>query len=264
MKVVSSRDNPTFKELLALARAARERKRQGRTLLDGPHLVSSYVARRGAPEMLIASESGLAEPEVAEILAANPRVATLLLRDSLFRELSGVANPVGVAAVIAVPPSATGALTGSCVLLDAVQDAGNVGAILRTSAAAGIRTLVLGPGCAGPWTPRVLRAAQGAHFSLAIRETEDLPALLGNYNGIVLATVAHGGRSLYETEIAGDVAWLFGNEGAGLSPALTHGRALRVEIPLAPGCESLNVAAAAAVCLFEAVRQRLTGKGRKA
>ena len=263
MKVVSSRDNPTFKELLALARAARECKRQGRTLLDGPHLVSTYLAHGGVPELLVASESGLARPEVASILAAGRGARSLVLRDTLFRELSGVANPVGVAAVMAVPRTDTGPIAGSCVLLDAVQDAGNVGAILRTAAAAGLRTVVLGPGCAGAWTPRVLRAAQGAHFGLSIRETEDLPTLIEGYDGIVIATVAHGGRSLYEVDLAGDLAWLFGNEGSGLSPALSAGRAVRVEIPLAPGCESLNVAAAAAVCLFEAVRQRLGAKGRK-
>jgi TrmH family RNA methyltransferase len=261
MKAITSRDNPGFKDLLGLARDAREQRRRGKTLLDGPHLVSTYLARVGQPEMLLASESGLARPEVAELLAASSGVETLVLRDAIFRELSGVDNPVGILAVIAVPPPSPDAIAGSCVLLDAVQDAGNVGAILRTAAAAGIGLVVLGPGCAGAWTPRVLRAAQGAHFSLAIRETEDLQAEVEAYQGTLLATVAHGGRSLYETELAGDLAWLFGNEGAGLSPALVAGRGLRVEIPLAPGSESLNVAAAAAVCLFEAVRQRPRKKG---
>ena len=262
MKTITSGDNSRFKALLELARDARERRSRGRTLLDGPHLVSTYLARVGDPESLLVSEAGRERPEVAGILAAHGGVETLILRDGLFRQLSCVANPVGILAVIAVPPPPK-AVAGSCVILDAVQDAGNAGAILRTAAAAGIDSAVFGPGCAGAWTPRVLRAAKGAHFSLAIREAEDLPALVDAFSGTVLATVAHGGRSLYETELSGNLAWLFGNEGAGLSPQLAQGRVARVEIPLAPGSESLNVAAAAAVCLFEAVRQRLRKKGEQ-
>jgi TrmH family RNA methyltransferase len=152
-------------------------------------------------------------------------------------------------------------ITGSCVVLDGVQDAGNVGAILRTTAAAGIRDIVLGPGCAGPWTPRVLRAAQGAHFSLRIREQPDLVAVLKSYSGISVATVAKDGAPLFDLDVSGDVAWIFGNEGAGITDALAALATRRTTIPLAADTESLNVAAAAAICLFEGVRQRHSGKG---
>ncbi|WIM06217.1 MAG: RNA methyltransferase [Candidatus Nitricoxidivorans perseverans] len=263
MKSIVSRDNVTFKALRALAEDAREQRRQGRTVLDGPHLVGAYLDRIGKPEFIAISESGSGNPEVQRLLAAHDGEA-ISLKDSLFREISGVASPVGLLAVIAIPEAPTGSTEGSCVLLDGVQDAGNVGSILRSAAAAGIADIALGPGCAGAWTPRVLRAGQGAHFSLRIREQADLAALIRDWHGTGVATVARGGTPIYALELSGDVAWLFGNEGAGLSPLLLGAAAVRAEIPMAAGNESLNVAAAAAVCLFEEVRQKRAKEKRHA
>jgi TrmH family RNA methyltransferase len=120
----------------------------------------------------------------------------------------------------------------------------------------GVRNVLLGSGCAGAWTARVLRGGQGAHFSLAIREQVDLPAALAGSAATPVATVAHGGMSLYELDLGGPLFWLVGNEGAGLSAELVAAAKVRATIPLAAGTESLNVAAATAVCLFEANRQR--------
>ncbi|MDP2809641.1 MAG: RNA methyltransferase [Rhodocyclaceae bacterium] len=277
MKQIASRDNPTFKALRALAEDAREQRRQGRTLLDGPHLVGAYLERIGLPELLLVSEAGEGEPEVRALLktkfqrrlmpacgryagtksqSGDDGARVLRLKDSLFRELSGVATPVGILAVISIPEAPANPITGSCVLLDGVQDAGNVGSILRTAAAAGIREIALGSGCAGAWTPRVLRAGQGAHFGLRIREQADLAAITQGWRGISVASVARGGTPIYALDLSGDVAWLFGNEGAGLSPALAGAATARAEIPMAAGSESLNVAAAAAICLFEETRQK--------
>jgi RNA methyltransferase, TrmH family len=115
---------------------------------------------------------------------------------------------------------------------------------------------VLGARCAGAWTPRVLRAAQGAHFSLRIREHAVLAELIRRYDGRTLAAVAHNGQSLYATDLRGSIAWLFGSEGQGVSPELLALADAAITIPSAGTSESLNVAAAAAVCLFESLRQR--------
>ncbi|OHC66339.1 MAG: hypothetical protein A2045_01850 [Rhodocyclales bacterium GWA2_65_20] len=261
MKAITSRDNAAFKALRLLAKDSREQARQGRTLLDGLHLVADYRARVGLPQQLVVSESGERHPQVQALLAEHAGVDILHLRDALFTEVSGVATPVGLLAVIAISAAATAPLTNSCVLLEGIQDAGNVGAILRTAAAAGVRDIVLGPGCAGAWTPRVLRAAQGAHFGLALRERDDLAAIARDFAGLSVATLAAGGASVYGLDLAGPVAWIFGNEGAGVSAELAAAAKARATIPLASGSESLNVAAAAAVCLFEAVRQRRLGCG---
>lgn len=258
MKAITSRDNARLKALRALLGDSRQQRESGRTILDGPHLVATYREKVGLPELLVVSESGLERSEVAALVAAHVGTETLLLRDALFKELSGVGSPVGILSVIPIPPQPSGPVPGGCIMLDAVQDAGNVGTILRTAAAAGIREVLLGNGCAGAWTPRVLRAGQGAHFGLAIREHLDLCQMADNYDGAIVAAVASGGQSLYSLDLSRPVAWLFGNEGAGLAPALLDKAAVRARIPMAAGCESMNVAAAAAVCLFEGVRQQMT------
>lgn len=251
---IASRDNPSFKTLRAMVDDPR---RQGRALLDGVHLVTTCFARGIAVEQLLVSESGRQNAEVDALLREAGDIDCVILRDSLFREISGVSSPSGIAAVIGIPPAPTEGLSGDAVFLDAVQDAGNVGAILRSAAAAGVRDVVLGSGCAGAWTQRVLRAGQGAHFSLAIREQADLAAVLAISSATSIATVAHSGVCLYELDLTGPVVWLVGNEGAGLAPGLIAAAKVRATIPLASGTESLNVAAATAVCLFEASRQRL-------
>jgi TrmH family RNA methyltransferase len=260
-KTITSRDNPTIKGLRALAADGREVRRQDRTLLDGPHLIEAYRRHGGVPEMLVVSESGAGNLEATCLLDAFPTVETLELSDSLFREISGVATPVGILAAIRLPEAPTGPIPGSCVLLDSVQDSGNVGAILRTAAAAGIEEIVLGAGCAGAWTPRVLRAAQGAHFALRIREQADLAGILKEFSGTSVATVVSDGTSLFDLDLGGKIGWIFGNEGAGVAGELVSLATRRITIPIAVATESLNVAAAAAICLFEGVRQRSRRKG---
>ena len=250
---ITSRENRIFKALRALVDDPR---RQGCALIDGIHLVATCFAREIVVRQLLVSESGRQNAQIVALVQGAAGVDRVILRDSLFREISGVATPTGIAAVIDIPPVAAGELAGDAVLLDAVQDAGNVGAILRTAAAAGVRDVMLGIGCAGAWTPRVLRAAQGAHFSLAIRERADLQATLAGCPATSIATVARGGQSLHELDLTGPIIWLVGNEGAGLAASLIAAAKIRATIPLASGTESLNVAAATAVCLFEARRQR--------
>jgi hypothetical protein len=160
-KRIASRDNATFKLLRAMAA---EPRRHGRTLVDGIHLVTTCLARGIGIRQLLVSEGGQASAEIATLLQGAAGIDCLSLRDSLFRELSGVAAPTGIAAVIDIPQAPAELSPGDAVLLDAVQDAGNVGAILRTAAAAGVRNVLLGPGCAGAWTARALRGGQGAHF----------------------------------------------------------------------------------------------------
>jgi TrmH family RNA methyltransferase len=262
VKQITSRDNATFKSLHSLVENAREQRQRQQTLIDGIHLLDVYRQHGGRPQTLLVAESGLANAEVTALLAAFADADTLCLKDSLFRELSGVATPTGIAAVIAIPEVDTSLPQDTCVMLDAVQDAGNVGSILRSAAAAGVRDVLLSPGCAGAWTPRVLRAAQGAHFSLNIREQAELPALLGQLPMPGIATVLDDAIPLYQLDLERPVAWLFGNEGAGLSPALQAAATLRTTIPLAAATESLNVAAAAAICLFEGLRQRTAAATR--
>ncbi len=255
MKKITSRDNPTFRQLRALADSGRERRKQNRTLLDGMHLVEAWCRRFGPPELLAISPSGAENAEIGRFLEEHPHAQPILLGDALFGEISPVAAPSGILAVIPIPASAP-AGGGSRVLLDAVQDAGNLGSILRSAAAAGVEDVFLGAGCAQAWSPRVLRAAMGAHFGLRLHEHAPLAGVLADFPGVILSASLRASASLYEFDLRGPVAWLFGNEGAGLSSELEALATHAVRIPMPGGSESLNVAAAAAVCLFEEVRQK--------
>lgn len=259
MKHIVSRENPGFKTLKALINDSRELRHRNLAVLDGIHLLSAYLEKIGLPAQVIVSEQGAANQEIRQVCDALVSTEILMLRDNLFRTLSDLTTPTGILALIDIPSPADSLIPqSSCVLLDAIQDPGNVGSILRSAAAAGIRQVYLGTGCAGAWSPRVLRAAQGAHFDLQIQEQADLKRLLVDFNGVSCAATAHDGQSLYRQDLSGSVAWLFGNEGAGISPHLEALARKRIGIPMAAGSESLNVAAAAAICLFEQVRQKTT------
>ena len=256
MTGISSADNPHFKRLRRLVESGRERRKSGLSLLDGVHLIEAYREHVGEPEEIVASRSALANPEVQRLLSCGKRAA-LILPDALFRELSSVATPTGIMAVVALPAPrhAPAADLGPCLLLDGVQDPGNVGSILRSAAAFGVRDVLLGIGCAQAWSPRVLRAGMGAHFALRLYEQCDLEAFARHYRGTLIATARDAEEPVYRANLRGDVGLLLGSEGAGLSPALAALAHTAVRIPMPGQAESLNVAGAAAICLYERARQ---------
>ena len=255
MKLIQSRDNAFFKSIKRLAESGRERRKTGQTLLDGVHLVESYEAVFGPVETLIVAESALAGGEVAGFVEARE---TVVLADSLMRDLGLVDTPSGLLAVISTPrPNPTVNRKKDAILIDGVQDPGNVGTLLRTAAAAGIEQALLSPGCASVWSPKVLRAGQGAHFALAIHEDVDLADFMTGYEGTTAVTCLDGATSLYAAKLDGPIAWVFGAEGQGVRPELIAVARLRIRIPMPGAVESLNVAEAAAICLFEALRRKL-------
>jgi len=263
MPHITSRQNPRLKEAARLVRSARDRRKAGRCVLEGEHLVGVYQARHGAPETLIVTDEALASAPVRAIAARDP-AHTLIVPAALFAELSTLPAGVGMLAVVPTPSRPVSAPAAFCLLLDDVQDPGNAGSMLRSAAAAGVTQVLLSKHCVFAWSPKVLRAGQGAHFHLEIHEDIDLPAWALAYRaagGTVVATVAAGGSDLFASALGGRVALAVGNEGAGISAALAAQATLRVTIPMPGGTESLNAAAAAAVCLFECVRQRRRSPG---
>ncbi len=258
MKTITSRDNAQYKELVKLAGNAAARRKLGRTLLDGVHLCQAYLPLRGLPEQCIVSESALQNPEVMEIIGQleAQHAHVLALPDSLYKAVSQVEHGVGVMFSIATPErSVTAPLSVSAVLLDNVQDPGNVGSILRSAAAAGITQVYCSAGTAFCWSPKVLRAAMGAHFVLDIYEDVDLAALVKGSQVSTLATSGYATQRLYDVNLRQPVAWLFGHEGQGVADDLLSLATHQVVIPHLGQVESLNVAACAAVCFFEQVRQ---------
>lgn len=262
MREIRSRENPRIKRLRSLARSAKDRRQQGLTVLDGPHLLGAALDAKVELLEVWVSESGLTHPEIQALLQRCPAsIERFLLADTLFGPCSPVDSPSGVLTVMTPLPLVPIHSHGNWLVLDRIQDPGNLGTLLRTAAAAGIAQALLTPGCAQAWSPKVLRAAMGAHFVLPIHEQVDVIAALDTYGGEVIATgLQSQARSLYDVDLGRDVAWLFGAEGEGLSPALFERARQIVTIPMKSGCESLNVAAAAAVCLFEQHRQQGAGR----
>jgi TrmH family RNA methyltransferase len=255
MKLIQSRDNAFFKSLKRLAESGRERRKTGQTLLDGVHLVEAYEAAFGLVETLVVTESAQTGNEIAAFIAGRE---TVVLADSLMRDLGLVDTPSGLLAIIRMPSaSVTVDRENDAILLDNVQDPGNVGTLLRTAAAAGIKQALLSPGCAAAWSPKVLRAGQGAHFALSIHEEVDLAGFMAEYHGMTAVTTLDEATSLYEAHWDCPLAWVFGAEGQGVRPELLAAARLRIRIPMPGAVESLNVAAAAAICLFEALRRKL-------
>jgi TrmH family RNA methyltransferase len=256
MKHITSRDNPFIKNLVKLSQSARERRKQGLTLIDGVHLVDVYRRRCGAPQAIVVSESGLDHAEIAALLKKFDGVAVTAVGDGLFKEISPLVSPAGLLAVVATPgPGKVPADLAFCLLCEGIQDPGNLGSILRSAAAAGVAHVFLSKDCVFAWSPRVIRAGQGAHFLLAIHESANLADVAGNFHGKVVATSLDAPTHLFDIDLTGPVAVLIGNEGSGLSEELLALASHRVKIPMPGETESLNVAAAAAVCLFERVRQ---------
>ncbi len=252
---IASRTHAHFRALRALAGSAAERRRQQRTLLDGAHLVASYL-ERSIPRLIAVSERARGDAEVQALLARGQDAPRVVFADALFAQIAPVQTPTGILALIDIPAPPPAGVSGDlAVLLDGIQDPGNVGTIIRSAAAAGADAVLLSAQCADAWSPRVLRAAMGAHFALAIHVRVDLVQAARAFGGRVIATAGAGGRAPHATKLTGRVALAFGAEGTGLGAAWAHAADAVVSIPLARGIESLNVGAAAAVILFERVRQ---------
>lgn len=256
MKLITSRDNPFYKELLKLSSSSKARREAKLTFLDGAHLLAAYLDSGLLPAHIMLNAAALNDDEIRALLARMDGVPLTQLDDKLYAELTELKTPSGVLALVQIP-QATSQDAHFALLLDDIQDPGNLGSILRSAAAAGCDAVFLSIGSADVWSPRVLRAAMGGHLCLHIHERQDLLAVAQAYKGKTYATSLQAQRSLYDCDFQGDIAFMVGNEGAGLSPALLTLATQPITIPMLGRVESLNAAAATAICLFEALRQRL-------
>ena len=258
IKRISSRDKPFFKSLHKLSTSGRERRETGQTLLDGAHLLRAFLDAGGKPEHLLVNETALQNTEIIALLEGCADVAQTQLDDALFAQLSELRTPNGLLTLVAIPsPKVTVAHALFALLLEDIQDPGNLGSILRSAAAAGCDAVFLSQGCADAWSPKVMRAGMGGHFVLSITESANLLEVAAKFTGKILAASLLADKSLYDSNLRGKLAFVIGNEGAGLSKPLLDAAQQHFIIPMPGKVESLNAAAATAVCLFEAVRQRL-------
>lgn len=279
MKEISSRSNPLWRDWMHQRSVA---GRPGHLIwLDGEHLCQAWLAKRGQPLWAIFDQSKIDLPHLSKCRQQIDPARQVIMSSALFDQLVTVKAAQGILflvehaktltspahSVLCAEPGANSFASGSfeferAVMLDSIQDPGNLGTILRLSAAFGVSHVILGPGCAAVWSPKVLRSAQGAHFALTLIEVDDLVQWLSAYrvavtdSALVLATAVVEAQPLGSVRLPQRSIWLFGHEGQGVSPKLLNMADHKVNIAHDQTVvDSLNVASAAAICLFEQSRQ---------
>jgi len=268
--LITSKENPLFKEIRLLqgagSKGQKARIAKDQALLEGIHLVQTWV---GDPSLkiLLTSEVGLQNPEISEAVYSHieicPNTKVFQLDSALWDLLSELVNAPHIAGLLDLPqscltpPQSISTLAGDVLILDRIQDAGNVGSILRTTAAAGFTQVIALSGCAHLWSSKVLRAGMGAHRLLDLYEGWSNQQVLSAVTAPMLAATADAEYELFalQKELQYPIAWVLGSEGQGVSEDLLV-QAKGVAIPIDPRVESLNVSTAAAVCLFETMRVR--------
>ena len=250
---ITSRDNPLLKELRKLSLEPTAYRKMGRVWLEGDHLCRAALQRGWVPTVGVFAESHWpsAPRELVQAAAKSCVVA-----DPLFAALSSLESPAKMGFVIDLPPFIAVQPRVATLILDRVQDAGNVGSILRSAAAFGVQQVLALKGTAALWSPKVLRAGMGAHFALKLHEGLALEELLADIDSVLdrlavplVVTSSHQGQLLHHQTLPKPCAWVMGHEGQGVCDALMQRAALAVRIGQPGGEESLNVAAAAAICL---------------
>jgi RNA methyltransferase, TrmH family len=251
---ISSRDNALLVRLRKLVRHPGDYRKYGQVLLEGEHLCQAWAERGKEPALqALVVETAWKEGRFRELAGSAEAIA--IVADALWNDLSTLDSPAPIVFVVSLPAAGAIVAKAPSVVLDRLQDAGNVGSILRSAAAFGFTQVIALQGTASLWSAKVLRAAMGAHLGLHLVENASLGALEG-LTLPWLGTSSHAGELLTTSALPWPCAWLFGNEGAGLSADLRTRCSLELKVPQPGGEESLNVAAAAAICLYESARRR--------
>ncbi len=249
---ITSSSNPLIKELRKLQADNTAYRKQGRIWLEGDHLCRAALLRGFKPVLGLFSESFW---PVAQSIWARAAIKNIVIPDALFTDISGLESAASMGFVMDLPAQPILQPLAASVILDRVQDAGNVGSILRSAAAFGFSQVIALKGTAALWSPKVLRAGMGAHFGLQLLEgvePDELEALAVP----IVVTSSHEGGVLGQTKLPAPCGWVMGHEGQGVSDHLMAKAAFKVRIAQPGGEESLNVAAAAAICLHFSSMQR--------
>ncbi|WP_416401949.1 TrmH family RNA methyltransferase [Alicycliphilus denitrificans] len=252
---IHSRDNALLKDLRRLSQDSTAYRKQGRVWVEGDHLCSAALARGQRPAIAVFSESfwPLAPAEYAQAATKN-----VVIADALWQDISGLESPARMGFVLPLPAQQELDAQSPTVVLDRLQDAGNVGSILRSASAFGFTQIAALKGTAALWSPKVLRAGMGAHFALRLVEGLDAQDI-DRLRVPLLATSSHQGDWLHRAQLPWPCGWIMGHEGQGVSPDLQRRASRHIRITQPGGEESLNVGAAAAICLHASAAARADG-----
>ncbi len=250
---IASRDNPLLVRVRRLNATPDAYRQLGLVWLEGEHLVRAALARGWCLLELLVPARCEGDVALQSLWPHAPKLR--VVDDALWAGIGSLSSKAAVAALVAWPGEVAVLRGRRSVVLDRLQDAGNVGSILRSAAAFGIAQVAALKGCVALWSPKVLRAGMGAHFALHLVEGMDESAL-DAIDLPLIATSSHRAASLIDAQLPDPCAWVFGHEGQGVATSLLQRCALQLGIPQPGGEESINVAAAAAVCLYESMRRR--------
>ncbi len=260
---INSRDNAFVKDLKKLSHGSTDYRKQQRVWVEGDHLVRAALVRGVQPEVAVFSETLWKNPKFGPLaLKEYAQIATknVVISDALFDTITTLESPARMGFVFAFPAETALNPTVASVILDRVQDAGNVGAILRSASAFGFQQVIALKGTAALWSPKVLRAGMGAHWGLHLIEGADLD-LLDGLTVPLMVTSSHRGDFLHallrQQQLPMPCAWVLGHEGQGVCTELEARAQTYVRIAQPGGEESLNVASAAAICLHASATSRL-------
>ena len=251
--IIKSIENETFKLFRKLYTNKAFRGELLQSLLDGPHLIKAYTDSGGKILEFI-KDASIESDEINLIIQVNPNIKIHTMQHDLFTKISELSSVTGLMALINIPTSHPIKPHGLNLLLDRIQDPGNLGGIIRSAAAVGVSSVFLSNGCNDVWSPKTLRGSQGAHFSLSCYENQNLENLIDLLECPVYA-LSMEGESLYKTDLPVNIAIILGSEGQGISQKLLDKSAKTVSIPMIQGIESLNVGSAASIIMYEYYRQ---------
>lgn len=256
IELITSDKNQMVKLAKALLTQARQRKKQAQTVIEGIHLMDAALRSDYPLAQVLVAESARSHSEVQQILTRLPTYTSVLtLSDWLYASIRTLGTGVDIMAIIKIPAVTLPIIDKDCLILNDVQDSGNVGTLLRTAAAVGIETVLCTTSSAQAWSPKTLRAGMGAQFALNIYEDLAIEDILSKVQVPLLATSSHTDTLIYDYDLRNPVAWIMGHEGQGVSDELMQ-CATPIALPQPNGQESLNVAIAGSLCLYETLRQR--------
>lgn len=260
--LIRSARNPVVAHVRSLQRGS-ARRRTGHTVVEGPKLVAEALRADVVISVLCVAEPSPDAAAVADEAAAQG-VSVRRCSGQVFDSVADTETPQGVLAVIATPDPPTVPGPALLLVLDGVQDPGNVGAMVRSAAAAGVTGVICAPGTADAYSPKAMRAGAGGQFHVPIRKVSEPADLEPITVGVDLfAASADADRAYHDIDWTGPCGLVVGAESAGVSPAWRAASRAAVRVPMQRDVESLNAAAAAAVILFEAARQRASGSTDK-
>lgn len=267
MKIITSKENKVFKSMAQL-KQKKQREKQGKYLIEGPNLVIEALKNEVMLQALAVKNSWLLRDEIQNIVREYGALgysenSIVLLEDRLFDSLTDTEHPQGIYGVVEQPYMGAAEFfklvgAGNIAVLDKLQDAGNVGTIIRTAEAAGYRGIISMKGTADIYAPKVVRAATGSLFRLPVMfadAPEDIIKELRGAGKQILAADMEGDKFYYEHNLKENIALIVGNEGNGICEEFKAASHIKIKIPMMGETESLNVSVAAAIIMYEGLRR---------